>query len=44
MWEVFSFGELPYAELTDDKVLEGASLKKSNGLCIDLLGCNGTQT
>uniref|UniRef100_A0A8C1T4X8 Protein tyrosine kinase 7a n=1 Tax=Cyprinus carpio TaxID=7962 RepID=A0A8C1T4X8_CYPCA len=22
MWEVFSFGELPYAELTDDKVLE----------------------
>ncbi|XP_076879455.1 inactive tyrosine-protein kinase 7a isoform X2 [Brachyhypopomus gauderio] len=23
MWEVFSFGELPYAELTDDKVLEG---------------------
>ncbi|XP_060797480.1 inactive tyrosine-protein kinase 7a isoform X1 [Neoarius graeffei] len=23
MWEVFSFGELPYADLTDDKVLEG---------------------
>uniref|UniRef100_A0A9J8DDM0 Protein tyrosine kinase 7a n=1 Tax=Cyprinus carpio carpio TaxID=630221 RepID=A0A9J8DDM0_CYPCA len=22
MWEVFSFGELPYAELTEDKVLE----------------------
>uniref|UniRef100_A0A673KUJ3 Inactive tyrosine-protein kinase 7-like n=1 Tax=Sinocyclocheilus rhinocerous TaxID=307959 RepID=A0A673KUJ3_9TELE len=22
MWEVFSFGELPYAELADDKVLE----------------------
>ncbi|XP_051979537.1 inactive tyrosine-protein kinase 7-like [Xyrauchen texanus] len=22
MWEVFNFGELPYAELTDDKVLE----------------------
>ncbi len=36
MWEVFSFGELPYADLTDDKVLEGTSHKKSNGLCIDL--------
>lgn len=36
MWEVFSFGELPYAELTDDKVLEGAPLqKKSSGLHID---------
>ncbi|XP_055073615.2 inactive tyrosine-protein kinase 7a [Misgurnus anguillicaudatus] len=23
MWEVFNFGEMPYAELTDDKVLEG---------------------
>lgn len=23
MWEVFSFGEMPYADLTDDKVLEG---------------------
>ncbi|MCJ8737770.1 hypothetical protein PDJAM_G00027900 [Pangasius djambal] len=23
MWEVFSFGELPYADLADDKVLEG---------------------
>ncbi|KAA0712546.1 Inactive tyrosine-protein kinase 7 [Triplophysa tibetana] len=22
MWEVFSFGEMPYADLTDDKVLE----------------------
>ncbi|KAK3562475.1 hypothetical protein QTP86_034585, partial [Hemibagrus guttatus] len=22
MWEVFSFGELPYADLADDKVLE----------------------
>lgn len=23
MWEVFNFGELPYADLSDDKVLEG---------------------
>ncbi|XP_062868727.1 inactive tyrosine-protein kinase 7a [Trichomycterus rosablanca] len=32
MWEVFSFGELPHADLTDDKVLEGlqeAKLKLS---------------
>ncbi|XP_017539264.2 LOW QUALITY PROTEIN: inactive tyrosine-protein kinase 7a [Pygocentrus nattereri] len=32
MWEVFSFGELPHAELPDDKVLEGlqeAKLKLS---------------
>ncbi len=37
LWEVFSFGELPYADLTDDKVLEGTSHKKSNGL----LTCRG---
>lgn len=28
MWEVFSFGEQPYADLADDKVLEGKGSKR----------------
>lgn len=36
MWEVFSFGEMPYADLTDDKVLEGAPHNESVGLHIGL--------
>ena len=30
VWEVFSFGELPYAPLDDDKVLEGEGYTSSH--------------